>query len=128
MIVGTLNQIFGIFDNLAHRHNIFKMDTVKDSFIGVAGAPEEDSKHGQYVCDIALDMRDCMQFVQNPVTQVPISIRLGGHSGKCVAGVVGVKVPRYCLFGDPIETAKKLMQMGQAQMIQVSTELKASLP
>ena len=47
---------------------------------------------------------------------------------KVVGGIVGIKIPRYCVFGEPIIVCKHMMQHGQSQMILIGEVVKAALP
>lgn len=126
-VVMSMNAVFSCFDALMDRYNVYKVETVGQVYMAVSGAPEYTPQHAENVADVALCLLRHVKQLKLP-SGISIQIRIGIHSGPVVAGVVGLKVPRYCLFGDTVNTAARMQTTSMPGKIHISTTTRQHLP
>ncbi|CAN8005910.1 unnamed protein product [Ixodes hexagonus] len=127
-IVRLLNHLYLQFDNLSGLHGVYKVETIGDAYVVVAGVPEPVEDHADRLIAMGLDMITATRGVLSPVNGEPIqartrighTMRIGVHTGYATAGVVGLTMPRYCLFGNTVTLANKTESLSKPSRVNVT--------
>ncbi|KAH8272839.1 hypothetical protein KR018_003305 [Drosophila ironensis] len=128
-VVTFLNSIYRVFDERIECYDVYKVETIGDSYMVASGLPVKNgNKHISEIATMALDLLDASSVFRIPrAGDEFVQIRCGVHTGPVVAGIVGTKMPRYCLFGDTVNTASRMESTGEAQKIHITEEMHDSL-
>ncbi len=118
-LVGLLNHIFSIFDDLSEQYQLEKIKTIGDAYMVAGGLPIPRPDHAEAIANMALDMQYAVQHLKKHHHH-PVQIRIGIHSGTVVAGVIGHKKFIYDLWGDTVNVASRMESQGAVQRIQVT--------
>jgi len=120
-VVKMIGEIFQRYDELAEHHNIYKVETVGDAYIaGQADAPLTRQNAPWQVVLFGLGLiRTTLEWSESSST--PVTCRVGIHTGPCVGGVVGMKMQRYHLFGQLIDSLEVLESTAPEGRVQVSS-------
>ncbi|XP_062125798.1 guanylate cyclase soluble subunit beta-1 isoform X2 [Drosophila sulfurigaster albostrigata] len=122
-IVKMLNELYTVFDALTDSKrnlNVYKVETVGDKYMAVSGLPDHCEDHARCMARVALDMMDMAKNVK--MGSNPVQITIGIHSGEVVTGVIGNRVPRYCLFGNTVNLTSRTETTGVPGRINISEE------
>uniref|UniRef100_A0A0R3WE58 guanylate cyclase n=1 Tax=Taenia asiatica TaxID=60517 RepID=A0A0R3WE58_TAEAS len=116
-VVELLNQLYTLFDSITVRFDVYKVETIGDAYMVASGLPQRNgNQHAKEVARMAIEFLKSMStFIIPHRPDRELKLRIGIHSGPVCAGVVGVKMPRYCLFGDTVNTSSRMESNGERE-------------
>ncbi|CAG9806122.1 unnamed protein product [Chironomus riparius] len=128
-VVDLLNDLYTCFDKILGHFDVYKVETIGDAYMVVSGLPQRNGdSHAREIARMALALLNKVHnFIIRHRPDDKLKLRIGLHSGPCCAGVVGLKMPRYCLFGDTVNTASRMESNGEPLKIHISNSTKQIL-
>jgi len=139
VVMDLLNELYTRFDALLDEYHVYKVETIGDCYMVAGGLiftdaqgyravqSKVDPQHAQRVFDFARAILEAARHVRMPDTGMPVQLRIGMHSGPVTSGVVGTHMPRFCLFGDTVNTASRLESTGRGGHVHASHNTRSLL-
>jgi class 3 adenylate cyclase len=123
-----LNTMFSHFDDLTDEHGVYKVETIGDAYMVAAGHLSTETDPVETVRKVLSFASHMLKIVNEELPESiksgsdseRLEIRIGVHCGQAHTGVVGTKMPRFCFFGDTINTASRMESTSYPSCIQVS--------
>eukprot|EP00330_Aristerostoma_sp_ATCC50986_P004134 CAMPEP_0114592500 /NCGR_PEP_ID=MMETSP0125-20121206/14315_1 /TAXON_ID=485358 ORGANISM="Aristerostoma sp., Strain ATCC 50986" /NCGR_SAMPLE_ID=MMETSP0125 /ASSEMBLY_ACC=CAM_ASM_000245 /LENGTH=237 /DNA_ID=CAMNT_0001791183 /DNA_START=1044 /DNA_END=1757 /DNA_ORIENTATION=+ len=129
-VVQILDNIFRGWDQYAASHGCQKIETVGKTYMACAGLASCEANvpnnilainSTRRILNMAIDMEDFVKrFTYGD--GLNIKIRIGIHSGKVIAGVIGYHKPQFSLIGDTVNTTSRVCTAGNNGQIRLSDE------
>eukprot|EP01063_Lacrimia_lanifica_P000974 TRINITY_DN1046_c0_g5_i3.p1 TRINITY_DN1046_c0_g5~~TRINITY_DN1046_c0_g5_i3.p1 ORF type:complete len:1125 (+),score=377.25 TRINITY_DN1046_c0_g5_i3:61-3435(+) len=124
-LVSVLNAVFQIFDATAVEFGIFKVKTMGDAFMGVAGLAASDLHHIVATVEwgfkvIRLITEGKLSFSDEKGETTLLNIRVGLSVGPCISGVLGAIKPAYDFWGKTVNMASRMESAGKPGRINCS--------
>ena len=115
-LINLLDKIYGTFDQLCKIHGIQKIETVGYTYMAAGGIRECEKDmdentlikhHAIRTYELAIDIIDIMSGIVLQDGR-KVQIKIGLHTGKVLAGVIGEHKPQFSLIGDTVNTAARM--------------------
>jgi class 3 adenylate cyclase len=122
-IIEELNLCFSTFDEIAEKHNLERIKTIGDSYMCAGGLPIANQTNPEDIVKAGLEIQAFMETLKKEriAQKKPyFECRLGIHSGKVVAGVIGKKKFAYDIWGDTVNLASRLESSGEVGKVNIS--------
>lgn len=118
-LIVILDDIFKQFDDTVNSFRGTKIKTIGDAYMAVFGSPREYEGHAAMAIRAALAFLKSLEGF-NRKTGSHFQMRVGIHTGRVTAGVVGKERMQFDVFGDNVNIASRFESSGVPGRVNVS--------
>ncbi|MHC1775999.1 MAG: adenylate/guanylate cyclase domain-containing protein [Lentimicrobium sp.] len=122
-LVAELNNCFLEFDHIIDRHNLEKIKTIGDAYMCAGGIPVANTTNPVDIVKAGIEIKafmDRLKAEREANGQDYWELRIGIHTGKVIAGVVGKNKFAYDIWGDAVNTASRMESSGEPGKVNIS--------
>ncbi|MBD97465.1 hypothetical protein CL648_01505 [bacterium] len=118
-VVGFLNDVFCLFDDIALQYNAQKIKTIGDCYMVVSGIHNHEHQALEPLIDLS---RALIQGFLKKAQDYSIQseLKVGIHSGPIIAGLIGKTVFNYDVWGDTVNIASRMESYGAGNTIHIT--------
>jgi len=118
-IFTILNELYSMFDVMAVALDVYKVETIGDSYFAVGGLFNRQSVESCF--RVGVFALAAQEFVRGEFgKRTGIQIRVGLHTGDVATGVLGYSRPRFVIIGDTVNTASRMESTSSIDTVQVT--------
>lgn len=111
-VVGSLGDLFVLFEECANRNGLEKIKTVGDAFLATAGLLKPVADPLRAAVNCALEIAAAAPHIRDGW-----KVRAGVHCGVVMAGIVGRERYQFDIWGDTVNVASRLTSAASPQSV-----------